>query len=224
MTLSIVARCARTGQFGIAATTAVPAVGKLLAHAAAHVGAVATQARVNPYLGIDGLKLLRQRLCAADVLAALCRADPKIETRQIGIVDAAGRACAYTGEQCLAWAGARSGDNYTVQGNRLAGRHVIDVGAEFFEQHAELTLAERLLRALGAAEDAGGDRKGEESAALYVVDEEEYPLWDIRVDQHRDPLTELERLYPIFLERMLPEIQRMPTRRQPAGKPDEQDV
>lgn len=224
MTLSIVGRCARTGQLGIAATTAVPAVGKLLAHAAARVGAVATQARVNPYLGIDGLKLLRQRLCAADVLAALCRADPNIESRQLGIIDGAGRACAFTGKQCLPWAGSRTGDGYTVQGNRLAGAHVIDVGAEFFERHSQLTLAERLLRALGAAEDAGGDRQGEESAALYVVDEEEYPLWDIRVDQHRDPLTELERLYPIFLERMLPEIERMPTRKQPAGAVDERDV
>lgn len=224
MTLSIVARCPRSGQFGIAATTALPAVGKLLSHARAHCGAIATQARVNPYLGIDGLRLLSQRLCAADVLAALCRADPRIESRQLGIVDAAGRACAFTGSENLPWAGSRQGAGYTVQGNRLPGRHVIDTAADYFEQHSDLTLAERLLRALGAGEDAGGDREGEESAVLYVVDGEEYPLWDIRVDSHRDPLTELERLYPIFLERLLPDIERMPTRRHPEGRPDEDDI
>jgi uncharacterized Ntn-hydrolase superfamily protein len=224
MTLSIVARCARTGQFGIAATTAVPAVGKLLTHAAAECGAIATQARVNPYLGIDGLQYLRQRMCAADVLALLRRADPRIEARQLGIVDAAGRTAAFTGGECLPWAGSRQGEGYTVQGNRLAGVHVIDTAAEVFERHPELSLAERLLRALGRAEDAGGDREGEESAALYVVDTEEYPLWDVRVDQHRDPLTELERLYPIFLKELIPEIERMPTRRHPGGRPDEDDI
>jgi uncharacterized Ntn-hydrolase superfamily protein len=224
MTLSIVARCARTGQFGIAAATAVPAVGKFLKHAEAQSGAIATQARLNPYLGIDGLALLRTRLCAADVLGALCRSDPWIESRQIGIVDAAGRACAYTGKECLPYASAKQGDGYSVQGNRLAGPHVIETAVEHFEKGATLTLAERLLRALSAAEDAGGDREGEESAVLYVVDTEAYPLWDMRVDQHRDPVGELERLYPIFLERVLPEIGRMPTRRNPAGLAEEDDT
>lgn len=224
MTLSIVARCARTGQLGVAATTAVPAVGKFLTHVAAHCGAIATQARVNPYLGIDGLDLLRQRLCAEDVLAILKRSDPRIESRQLGIVDAAGRACAFTGSECLAWAGSRQGDGYTVQGNRLAGPHVIDTAVKRMERFVDLTLAERLLRSLSAAEDAGGDREGEESAVLYVFDSEQYPLWDIRVDQARDPLAELERLYPIFLERLIPEIHRMPTRAHPGGKRDETDI
>jgi uncharacterized Ntn-hydrolase superfamily protein len=224
MTLSIVARCARTGQLGISAATAVPAVGKFVTHAEAQCGAIATQARVNPYLGIDGLTLLRKRLCAADVLAALCRADPRIEARQLGIVDSAGRSCAHTGNECLPYAGSKQGAGFSVQGNRLAGPHVIETAAEYLEKFADLTLAERLLRALSAAEDAGGDREGEESAVLYVVDAEEYPLWDMRVDQHRDPVAELERLYPIFLERLLPDIARMPTRRHPAGLSDEEDI
>jgi uncharacterized Ntn-hydrolase superfamily protein len=179
---------------------------------------------VNPYLGIDGLALLRNRLCATDVLAALCRSDPRPEARQIAIVDAAGRSCAHTGKECLPYAGSKQGAGFSVQGNRLAGPHVIESAVECFEQLAELTLAERLLRALSAAEDAGGDREGEESAVLYVVDSEEYPLWDMRVDQHRDPVAELERLYPIFLEHVLPEIARMPTRRNPAGLREEDDI
>ena len=101
---------------------------------------------------------------------------------------------------------------------------MVETAARHFEEHANLTLAERLLRALGTGEDVGGDREGEESAVLYVVDSEEYPLWDIRVDHHRDPLSELERLYPIFLEKLLPDIERMPTRRHPQGRPDEEDV
>jgi uncharacterized Ntn-hydrolase superfamily protein len=224
VTLSIVARCKRTGQFGVGAMTAVPAVGKLLAHAAARTGAVATQARVNPYLGLDGLALLRQRLCAADVLTALRRADPRIEARQLGLIDAAGRTASFTGSECMPWAGSLEGDGFTVQGNRLAGRAVLEAAAAAFEQHAARPLPERLIEALCAGDGAGGDRHEEESASVYVVDLEDYPLWDLRVDQNDAPLEELRRLHAVFRDRLLPEILRMPTRGNPAGAPDEGDA
>jgi uncharacterized Ntn-hydrolase superfamily protein len=224
VTISIVARCVRTGQLGVGAATAVPAVGKLLAHALGRTGAIATQARVNPYLGIDGLALLKQRLSAQDVLDLLRRSDPRIESRQLAVLDAAGRTATFTGQECIAWAGALAGDNFSVQGNRLAGQQVLTAAAEAFTKRVEQPLAERLLEALCAAEKAGGDKHEEESASVYVVDEEDYPLWDIRVDQHEDPLKELRRLHDVFRERLLPEILRMPTRKNPAGSPDEPDV
>jgi len=224
VTLSMVARCERTGQFGVGAMTAVPAVGKLLAHAAARTGAIATQASVNPYLGLDGLALLRQRLCADDVLVALKRADPRVESRQFAVVDAAGRTASFTGSECIAWAGALEGEGFSVQGNRLAGRAVLEAAAAAFRQHAALPLPERLIEALCAGDAAGGDRHEEESAAVYVVDLEDYPLWDIRVDQNDEPLVELRRLYAVFRERLLPEILRMPTRANPAGDPEESEA
>lgn len=224
MTLSIVARCVRTGQFGVAAMTAVPAVGKLLAHAAARVGAVATQARVNPYLGIDGIAQLRQRLCAEDVLATLRKSDPRIEARQLAVIDAAGRTAAFTGQECLAWAGELSMENFSVQGNRLTGQDVLVAAADAFTAREAEPLAERLLEALCAADAHGGDRHEEESASIYVVDEEDYPLWDIRVDHNDTPLVELRRLHGVFRDRLLPEILRMPTRKNPAGSPDEPSV
>jgi len=204
--------------------TAVPAVGKLLAHAAARTGAIATQARVNPYLGLDGLDLLRQRRCADDVLATLERSDPRVESRQFAVVDAAGRTASFTGSECIAWAGALAGEGFSVQGNRLAGRAVLEAAAAAFQRHAALPLPERLIEALCAGDAAGGDRHEEESAAVYVVDLEDYPLWDIRVDQNDTPLVELRRLYAIFRDRLLPEILRMPTRGNPAGESDESDA
>jgi uncharacterized Ntn-hydrolase superfamily protein len=224
VTLSIVARCPRTGQFGVAAMTAVPAVGKLLAHAAARTGAVATQARTNPYLGLDGIALLRQNLSADDVLRTLKRADPRIEARQVAVIDAAGRTASHTGGECTPWAGSFAGDGFSIQGNRLAGRQVVDAAAAAFEKHADKPLPERMIDALCAGDAAGGDRHEEESAAVYVVDVEEYPLWDIRVDQHPQPLRELRRLHDVFRERLLPEILRMPTRANPAGAPDESEA
>jgi uncharacterized Ntn-hydrolase superfamily protein len=204
--------------------TAVPAVGKLLAHAIARTGAIATQARVNPYLGIDGLTFLRQRLCAEDVLERLKRADPRIEARQLAVIDAAGRTAAFTGAECIAWAGAFQGAGFSVQGNRLTGRSVLEASASAFTRDPSLPLPERLIAALFAADAVGGDRHDEESASVYVVDSEEYPLWDIRVDQHETPLLELRRLHEIFRERLLPEILRMPTRQDPAGDPAESDA
>ncbi len=224
MTFSIVARCPRTGQFGIAAATAMPAVGKLLAHAAAGVGAVATQARINPYLGIDGLDFLRKGLSAAEVIEHLKSTDPCLSQRQVAVIDSRGRTDCWTGAQCLPWSGAIGGDGFSAQGNRLVGRQVLEVVADTLDRTRSLPLVERLLEALSAGDDCGGDRHGESSATIYVVDREAYPLWDIRVDHHPDPVAELRRLHGVFEREVLPEMLRMPTRDNPAGAAGEDSV
>lgn len=221
MTFSLVARCARTGQFGVAAATAVPAIGKLLTHAAPGIGAVATQAQLNPYLGIDGLRHLRDGLAAAEVRERLICEDPRIALRQFAVIDREGRTAPFTGAECLGWAGSLEGEDFSVQGNRLAGEQVLTHAASVFERMRGKSLAERFLEALAAGDAVGGDRKGEISATIYIMDTEEYPLWDIRVDAHPDPIRELRRLYRIFEEQLLPEIRKMPTRANPAGSADE---
>ena len=224
MTFSIIARCPRTGQFGVAAATAMPAVGKLLTHAAAHVGAVATQAQINPYLGIDGLRFLRQFSPAAEVLERLRRTDPCMSQRQCAVIDSKGRTACWTGEKCLPWAGSIAGEQFCVQGNRLKGREVLEAACDAFRQHERLPLVERLMEALAAGDAQGGDRHGESSATVYVVDHEAYPLWDIRVDHHRDPFAELRRLHEVFAREVIPEILAMPTRANPAGAAGEETI
>lgn len=166
------------------------------------------------------MELLRRRLAAVDVAELLQRSDPLIQTRQFAVLDMAGRAVAFTGTDCPDWAGHREAEGFSVQGNRLAGPRVVDAAAESLQHTAEqeeLDLAARLVAALEASEAAGGDVKGEESATIYVVDTEDYPLWDIRVDLHDDPVAELRRLHDVFRERLLDKILAMPTRRHPAG-------
>ena len=221
MTFSIVARCAASGQFGVGAATAMPAVGKLLSYAFPRKGAVATQATLNPYLGIDGIALLRRDLPAEEVLGVLRRGDPKAELRQFAVVDGAGRTAAWTGQECLGWAGSLSGAGYSLQGNRLVGAHVLEAAARAFETASRSPLADRLLAALEAGASAGGDAKGERSGNILIVGTEEYPLWDIRVDDHDDPIAELHRLHALFKRQLLPEIEKMPTRANPAGEAGE---
>lgn len=224
MTFSIVARCPRTGQFGVAAATAMPAVGKLLSHAAAGAGAVATQAQVNPYLGLDGLALLREGHSAPAALKQLMDSDPCMQLRQLALIDRNGDSVCWTGSECIPWAGSLSGEQFSVQGNRLAGPQVLDAVADAFRLGENRPLVERLIDALEAGDDRGGDREGESSAVIYIVDREEYPLWDIRVDHHRDPVAELWRLHAVFAREVLPEILAMPTRDNPAGKAAEDSV
>lgn len=224
MTFSIVARCQRSGCFGVAAVTALPAVGKLVSYAFPRAGAAATQARVNPYLGIDGIQLLRDGLSARDALARLVKADPNAKARQVALVDDSGAAAAWTGRDCLDWAGHEEWAGFSVQGNRLVGPQVLRNAAQAFEKHSGESLADRLLAALEACVAAGGDSEGEHSGAVLVVDTEEYPIWDIRVDHHQEPVAELRRLHGIFAEQLVPEIRSMPSRANPAGEPGEISV
>lgn len=221
MTFSLVARCPDSGHFGIAAATFVPAVGKLLTHAEGGVGAVATQAKLNPYLGIDGIRLLQYGRTAEEVRDILAEQDPRASHRQFAVVDREGRTAAFTGDDCIPWAGAIQGDQYSVQGNRLTGPDVLEAIADAYRASAGKPFDERLMEALEAGDSVGGDRKGERSATIYIVGGEEYPLWDIRVDAHPDPFTELRRLHDIFAKKLIPEIRAMPTRANPAGEPVE---
>jgi uncharacterized Ntn-hydrolase superfamily protein len=224
MTFSIVAKCAQTGQFGIGAATAVPAVGKLLTHALAGIGAVATQAKLNPYLGIDGLRYLAEGMSAEAVRARLLAEDPAREVRQFCVMDRNGATAVYTGAECIPWAGSLERRGFSIQGNRIAGPEVLEAAAEAFTVCENRPLADRLMEALAAGDACGGDVKGEVSATIYVMDTEEYPLWDIRVDEHADPIAELRRLHGIFREQLLPEIGAMPTRNKPEGDSEERPV
>jgi uncharacterized Ntn-hydrolase superfamily protein len=224
MTFSLIARCPDTGQFGVAAATAIPAVGKLLTHAIAGVGAVATQARLNPYLGIDGVRLLQNGRSAREVMKILRDRDPRAEDRQFAVIDRQGNTAAFTGSDCLHWAGHQENEGFSVQGNRLTGQDVLDKLAEAFRRSAGKSLDERLMEALEGGDSVGGDRHGERSATIYIVEKEEYPLWDIRVDAHPNPFSELRRLHDIFARKLIPEIRRMPTRANPAGSAEEHDA
>ena len=219
-TFSIVARCDRTGMLGGAASTAIPGVGSLCLHVRAGAGAVATQSRVNPYLGIDALSLLGRGLSARDAVERVIAGDERRAVRQLGAVDARGGSSAYSGEECPAWFGHLVGDAYSIQGNTLVGGETLRAMAAAFDESAALDLPERLMRALEAGQAAGGDRRGRQSAALYVVSGEEYPYVDLRVDVSADPVAELRRVFEIAKRQLLPLIETLPTREEPAGRID----
>jgi uncharacterized Ntn-hydrolase superfamily protein len=193
-------------QWGVATQSKFLAVGSIVPWAEPLAGAIATQSYANPRYGPDGLALLRAGHSAGDVVARLTDADEGRAERQLGIVDARGAGASYTGEACLAWAGGRVGRGYAAQGNILVSGDTVDALAETFEVTAGKMLAERLLDCLDAAEAAGGDRRGQQSAALLVVGPEQgYAglsdvFVDLRVDDHERPLEELRRLFGIHRE------------------------
>ena len=194
MTWSIIARDEATGCFGIAVATRFFAVGARVPFIAAGIGAVATQALVNPFYGTDGLALLRDGKAAADVAAALTAADAGREYRQVHLIDAKGRVAAHTGSACIDWNGHLSGEGFSIAGNMLAGPQVLDETAAAYLAHADAPLPQRLVAAMRAGEAAGGDKRGKQSAALLVYGEEAWSDLDLRVDDHTDPLGELDRL------------------------------
>lgn len=200
-TYSLCACDLAAGQWGVATQSKFLAVGSVVPWAEPHVGAIATQAYANPRYGPEGLALLREGLSAEDVVDRLTSADEERAHRQLGVVDAAGRAATHTGDDCLAWAGGRTGEGYAAQGNILVSGATVDALAETFESSAGRPLAERLLDSLDAAEAAGGDSRGRQSAALVVVERDggyaslSDVLVDLRVDDHPDPLVELRRIY-----------------------------
>jgi uncharacterized Ntn-hydrolase superfamily protein len=219
MTFSIAARCQRTGQIGIAATTAVQAVGKLACHAVHQVGAFASQALLNPYLAYDGLRLLQAGASAQQALDRVIATDPRPQDRQAGVVDNQGRTAAWTGTDTLPWSGHRAGRFFTTQGNRLAGPQVLDEVIESMHATEHLSLAERLVLALQAGAAVGGDIKGERSCNVMVFSSEEYPLCDIRIDEHEDAMGELSRLWQLYVNDLLPTVLEIPTR-QDIPRPD----
>jgi uncharacterized Ntn-hydrolase superfamily protein len=202
-TYSIVACDLDAGQWGVSTQSKFFAVGSVVPWAEPHVGAIATQSWANPRYGPDGLALLRDGLSAEEVVARLTGADEGRARRQVGVVDAQGGAASYTGANCMAWAGGRTGAGYAAQGNILVSAETVDALAETFEATAGKPLAVRLLDCLDAAQAAGGDRRGQQSAALLVVEQDggyaglSDTLVDLRVDDHRQPLVELRRFYRI---------------------------
>ncbi len=220
MTWSIVARDNATGQFGIAVATKFFAVGARVPHIAAGFGGVATQALVNPYYGIDGVKLLRGGREPRDIINTLIAADPGRESRQLHIMDADGRIASHTGRDCVDWCGHIEGKSFSIAGNMLAGAQVLDDTAKAYLANENLPFAQRLIAAMRSGEAAGGDKRGKQSAALLIHGEEEWSDLDLRVDDHVDPLTELERLEQVSRERWVHFRQFLPTRKNPAGITD----
>ncbi|HXT03180.1 MAG TPA: DUF1028 domain-containing protein [Casimicrobiaceae bacterium] len=219
MTWSIVARDV-SGALGVAVASRFFAVGALCAHARGGVGALATQALVNPGYGPAGLDRLAQRHAPAQVIEALVAADSGRDHRQVHVVDAHGRTAAYTGKQCIDWCGQLEDEGLSIAGNMLAGARVLEDTARAYRDHAHLSFAERLIAAMAAGEAAGGDKRGKQSAALRIVTTEDYPMLDLRVDDHDDPLFELRRLHDRSLERFQPFVACLPSRAHPAGITD----
>jgi uncharacterized Ntn-hydrolase superfamily protein len=200
-TYSIAACDLGAGQWGVAVQSKFLAVGSVVPWAEPHVGAIATQSYANPRYGPDGLGLLRRGLPAGEVVERLTAADEGRAQRQVGVVDREGRAATYTGEGCHAWAGGRTGNGYAAQGNILVSDATVDALADTFERTAGEPLVLRLLECLDAAQAAGGDSRGQQSASLLVVQKDggyaslSDVLVDLRVDDHERPLEELRRIH-----------------------------
>ncbi len=204
-TFSIVGYDPSTQEWGVAVQSKFLAVGSVVLWARAGVGAIATQSYANTTFGPQGLELLAQGKSAQEALDLLIQGDPDRAKRQVGIVDSQGQAANYTGEECLDWAGGITGANFTAQGNILVSAETVAALAETF-QNTPGTLSYRLLQALKAGQAAGGDARGKQSAALYVVQEgagyggfSDVKV-DLRVDDHPQPITELLRIYQVHLE------------------------
>jgi uncharacterized Ntn-hydrolase superfamily protein len=219
MTWSLIARDSATGAFGVAIATRFFAAGALCPHAASGVGALSTQALVNPHYGPQALELLRNGMAAPAVVQRVIAPDEGREQRQLHIIDADGRIGQHTGKQCIDWCGALVGEGYSVAGNMLANERVIRETARAYES-AQRPFAERLIAALEAGEAAGGDKRGRQSAALIVYTTEEYPQLDLRVDDHAEPLAELRRLYEKAHERFIPFMGCGPSKTRPWGELD----
>lgn len=202
MTFSMVARSPKTPALGVVVATALPAVGSCVPHLEEDVGAVATQAQTSMFYGIEGLKLLRTSLSPQTALDNMLSKDREREKRQVIMIDAKGRKAAFTGKETVEWKGHFIGNDFVVAGNMLAGSRVIEDMAQAFEAHKG-NLAERLLKALEAGQNAGGDKRGHMSAAIRVSDRrwksESRPYIDLRVDAHPDPVQELHRIYTLFM-------------------------
>jgi len=219
LTWSIVARGA-DGAFGIAIASRFFAVGMLCPHTRSGVGAVATQALVNPHYGPKGLDLMQGGVLPSSVVQKILAEDEGRNHRQVHLINAQGKVAAHTGSACIDWCGHLAGDGFSVAGNMLTGPEVIQATAEKFLKEKNLTFAERLISALHAGEAAGGDKRGKQAAALRIHTTEEYPSLDIRVDDHEDPIVELKRLYAKSRERFQPFATCLPSRARPAGITD----
>ncbi|HEX3807513.1 MAG TPA: DUF1028 domain-containing protein [Gaiellaceae bacterium] len=202
-TFSIAACDLAAGQWGVATQSKFLAVGSVVPWAEPGIGAIATQAYANPRYGPEGLALLREGVGAEEVVRRLTEADDGRDHRQLGVVDGSGGSATFTGSECMDWAGGIAGPCFAAQGNILVGEETVAALAATFEATADRPLAERLIECLAAAQAAGGDRRGQQSAALLVVERDggyaglSDLLVDLRVDDHAQPIAELARLYDL---------------------------
>lgn len=224
MTWSIVARDPKTGHLGIAVATRFFAVGGLVPHIRGGIGAVATQAFVSPLYGTDGLALLAAGKAPDEIIAELTARDAGRDQRQLHLIDARGRNAAFTGAKCIDWAGHLIDDDVSVAGNMLAGPDVVAQTLATYKQAMDKPFIERLLEAMQAGEDAGGDKRGKQSAALLVHRDQDYPWLSIRTDDHPDPLAELRRLYAVAQERYMHVAETMATKGNPDGMIDRREI
>jgi uncharacterized Ntn-hydrolase superfamily protein len=220
MTWSLIAQDSATGEFGIAVATKFFAAGARVPFVSSGVGGIATQALVNPYYGIDGLQLLRKGHTPDDTLSTLLKADAGREHRQVHLIGYNGDIAAHTGAACLNWAGHQRGHCFSVAGNMLAGPQVLERTTEAFLTNAHLPFASRLICAMQAGEAAGGDIRGKQSAALIICRHDEWSSLDIRVDDHPEPLRELDRLEKVSRMEWVRYRPFVPTRANPAGVTD----
>jgi uncharacterized Ntn-hydrolase superfamily protein len=224
MTWSIVAREPETGHLAIAVATRFFAVGGVVPHIRGRVGAVATQAFVSPLYGTDGLAMLADGKSPDEIIPALTGRDEGRDQRQLHLIDAKGRNAAFTGAKCIDWAGHLIDDNVSVAGNMLAGPQVVAQTLATFKKTAGRPLAARLLEAMQAGEDVGGDKRGKQSAALVIYRDQDFAWLNLRVDDHANPLGELNRLYAVAQERYLHVAETMPTRDNPSGMIDRREI
>lgn len=216
MTWSILVRDPATGSLGAAVATRFFAVGALCIHVEGGVGALATQALINPMYAVHGMPMLRDGMAPDAVAAALLAADAGRDQRQLHMIDAAGRIAQHSGPGCVGWFGHLAGHDVSVAGNMLAGPEVVARTLDAWNT-AQGTMAERLLSALEAGEAAGGDKRGKQSAALQIASRDPYSDLDIRTDDHPDPLAELRRLLAVSRERYAIFRRFLPGRDNPAG-------
>ena len=223
MTWSILARD-NEGRLGAAIASRFFAVGSLCVHMRRGVGALSTQALMYPLFGPGGMTLLAEARSAADVINMLTAGDVGSAQRQLHVLPASGVAAAHTGSGCIEWCGHQIFADFSVAGNMLAGPQVLAETARAYSDTHALPMAERLLAAMAAGEAAGGDKRGKQAAALRIQGDEDYPELDLRVDDHAEPITELQRLYRKSLERYQPFIACLAGRHDPVGLTDRAEI
>jgi uncharacterized Ntn-hydrolase superfamily protein len=198
VTFAISARCMDTGKFGVAITTRPIAVGARCPFIVPGLGVVTTMAYTDPRLGPLGLKLLEMGYSAAKVLNEIAQSDPNIEFRQVSVIDRDGNAVARTGANNKVWSGAYCQPGMVAMGNGLVSERTASAMRDSYNTKTTLPFEERLLAALEAGRDAGGQHGGQHSANLIVYSKQEYPLIDLRVDEHAEPVGELRRIYGLY--------------------------
>lgn len=223
MTWSIIARDEASGWFGVAVASKAFAVGAMVPFVRPGAGAIATQALINPLYGYRGLDLLAGGGEPADIVRELTEEDAT-QQRQLHIMDMQGRFSAYTGNACIGWCGHHIGRNYSVAGNTLAGPEVLERTARTFEELDTVPLPRRMILSMLAGEAAGGDSRGRQAAGLIVHDDRQYPLIDIRADDHPAPLDELDRLEAISRVRFRHYRKFMPSSTRPGGIADHHEL